>query len=91
MIKSTSRGPAVCKRVVYEFYIFCLGTAQAMNPLIIAFVSREEWSTVTTVTETNYKAADLIPISLVESSNFSCRLYHRESKFYLKYEHHKRK
>ena len=81
MIKSTPRGPAVCKRVVYRFYIFCLTTAQAMNPLIIAFVvlrGMEEWSTVTTVTETNYKAADLIPISLVESSNFSCRLYHKD-------------
>ena len=59
MIKSTVRGgggAAVCKSVVYRFYIFCLSTAQAVNCLIIIFVSREEWSTATTVTETNYTA-----------------------------------
>ena len=90
ILKSTAR-PAVRKSVVYGFDIFYLSTAQAMNCLIIVFVSREEWSIATIVTEINYKAASLIPISLVESSNFWCRLYHRESKFSLKYKRRKRK
>ena len=42
---------------------------EAMNGLIIVFVSREGWSTAITVIETNCKASSLIPISLVESSN----------------------
>ena len=77
MIKSTARGPAVCEGVRYGFYIFYLSIAQALNRLIIVFVSREEWSTATAVIESDYKAANLISISLVESSNFWCRLYHR--------------
>ena len=81
MIKSTARGAAFCESVLYGFYIFCLSIAQAMNRLIVVFVSREEWSTATAVMESDYKAANLIPISLVESSNFWCRLYHRASKF----------
>ena len=77
IIKSTARGPAFCKSVVYGFY-----TAQAMNRLIIVFVSGEEWSTSATVTKINYQAANLIPISLVESSNFWCKLYHRVKIFF---------
>ena len=87
IIKSTARLPTVCKAVLY---IFCLGTAQAMTRLIIVFVSREEWSTATTVIETNYKATNLIPITLAEDSNFWCRLYHRDEIF-SKCEHRKRK
>ena len=70
MIKSTARGPAVCESVLYGFYIFYLSIAQAMNRLIVVFVSREEWSTATAVIESDCKAANLISISLVESSNF---------------------
>ena len=70
MIKSTVMGPAVCESVSYAFYIFCLSTAHAMNHLIIACVSREEWSTATKVIETNYKASNLIPISLAEGVIF---------------------
>ena len=91
IIKSTARGPAVCKSVLHGFYVFCLGTAQAINRLVIVFVSPEEWSAATTVIETNYEAANLIPISLVESSNFWRRQYHRDSKFSIEYEHFKRK
>ena len=89
MIKSTARGPAVCESVLYGFYIFCLSIAQAMNCPIVVFVSREEWSTATTVIESDY--ANMILISLVESSNFLCRLYHRASKFFVNCEHCKRK
>ena len=89
IIKSTVRALQSAKAFFYGFYIFCLSIAQAMNRLIIVFVSREEWSTATIVIETNYKAANLIPISLVESSNFWCRLYHREQEFFLNYEHKK--
>ena len=81
MIKSTTRGPAVCENVLHGFYVFYLGIAQAMNRLIAVFVSREEWSTATEVIESDCKAANLISISLVQSSNFWCRLYHRASKF----------
>ena len=49
IIKSTARGPAVCETVLYILYICCLSTAQAMNCLIIVFVSREEWGTATTI------------------------------------------
>ena len=52
-----------------------------MNHLITVFASQEEWGTSTAVIDSNYKAANLISISLVESSNFWCRLYHRASKF----------
>ena len=38
-----------------------------MNDLIIEFVSREGWSTAITVIESNYKASNLIPISLVKA------------------------
>ena len=42
MIKSTAKGPVVCESVLYGFYIFYLSIAQAMNRLIVVFVSREE-------------------------------------------------
>ena len=70
VIKSKARGPAVYESVLYGFYIFYLSIAQAMNRLIVVFVSREEWSTAAAVIEPDYKAANLIPISLVKSSNF---------------------
>ena len=62
-----------------EIDIFCFNNPQAINGLIIVFVSREGWGTAITVIETNCKASNLIPISLVER----CRLYHRESNFLL--------
>ena len=61
-----------------------------MNRLIVVFVSREEWSTVTAVIESDCKATNLISISLVESSKFWCRLYHRASKFSVNCEHRKK-
>ena len=91
VIKSTTMGPEVCKSFLYGFYMFYLSTAQVINRLIIVFVSQEEWSTATAVIESDYKAANLISISLVESSNFWCRLYHRTSKFSVNCGHHKRK
>ena len=84
MIKSTARGPAVCESVHYRFYIFYLSIAQAMNRLIVVFVSQEEWSTATAVIDSDYKAANLISISLVESSNFL-----RRSKFSVNCGHRK--
>ena len=57
--------------------------AQAMNCLIIVFVSREEWSTATTIIETNYKDASLILISLLERSNFFGAAYTTESQNFL--------
>ena len=63
-----------------------------MNGLIIVFVSQEGWSTAITAIKTNYKASNLIPISLVESSNFSGAGYTTESQNFLQeYEHRKRK
>ena len=50
--KSTA---AIGESVLCGFYVFCLSTAQAMDRLLIVFVSREEWSTATTVIKTNYK------------------------------------
>ena len=41
-----------------------------MNRLIVVFLSREEWSTATAVIESDYKAADLISIILVEAVIF---------------------
>ena len=38
-----------------------------MNSLIIVFVPREGWSTAITVIETNYKASNLILISLLKA------------------------
>ena len=60
MIKSTARRAAVCESVLYGFYIFYLSIAQAMNRLVVVFVSREEWSTATVIIDSNYKAANLI-------------------------------
>ena len=91
IIKLTAREPAVCESVLFGFYIFHPSTAQAMNRLIVVFVSREEWSTATAVIESDYKGANLISISLVESSNFRCRLYQRASNFSVNCEHRKRK
>ena len=71
--------------------IFCLSNPQAMNGLIIVFVFREEWGTAITVTETNYKASNMIPFSFFESSSFWCKLYHSESKFSVNYEQRTRK
>ena len=58
-----NEGAAVCKSILYRFYIFCLNNPQAMNGLITVFVFREEWGTAITVIKTNYKASDLIPFS----------------------------
>ena len=85
-IKSTARGPAVCESVLYRFYI-----AQSMNHLIVVLVPRDEWSIATAVIESNYKAANLISISLAESSNFFVQVYHRASKFSVNRGHRKRK
>ena len=83
IIKLTARGTAVCENVLYGFYMFCLSTAPAMDLLDIVFVSREEWSTSATAIETNYTAANLIPISLVESNNFFGAGYTTESQNFL--------
>ena len=45
--------------------MFYLSTEQAMNRLIVVFVSQEEWNTATAVIESDYKAANLISISLL--------------------------
>ena len=60
MIKSTARGPAVCRSVLYGFCIFYLSITQAMNRLIVVFLTREDWSTATAVIESDYKDANLI-------------------------------
>ena len=91
VVKSTAKGPAVCQSVLYGFCVFYLSIAQAMNHLIIVFVSREEWSTATAVIESDCKAANMISINLVESSNFWCRLYHRASKLSVNCGHCERK
>ena len=67
MIKSISRGPTVCESVLYGCYIFYLSIAQAMNRLIVVFVSQEKWSTSTTIIESTY---NLISVSLVEAVIF---------------------
>ena len=83
IIKSTAgRGGLQSAKAFFKDSTFL---PQVMTRLIIVFVSREEWNTATTVIETNYEAANLIPISLVESCNFWCRLYHSEPKRSLLY------
>ena len=53
-----------------------------MNRLIVVFVSLEEWNKATAVIESDYKAANLISTSMVESSNF-CAGYTTERKKFL--------
>ena len=54
-----------------------------MNHLIVVSVCGEEQSTATAVIESDYKAANLISISLVESSNFLCLLYYTKRQNFL--------
>ena len=72
MIKSAARDLQFAKAFFTDSTHFTF--AQAMNRLIVVFVSREEWSTATAVIESDCEAENLISISLVESSNVWCWL-----------------
>ena len=86
MIKSTARGLHFAKAFFTDSTYVTV-----MNRLIVVFVSREEWSTATAVIESDCKSANLISISLVESSHFWCRLYHRASTLSVNCGHRERK
>ena len=74
IMKPTVKGCSLQKHSLPVLHILPYSNLQAMNDLIIVFVSREGWSAAITIIDTNYKASNLIPISFVESSNFWRRL-----------------